>query len=167
MDPAVSGSAPPIRLTSVDFPAPLGPITPRISPRRTEKLSPLTAAKPPKRLVTSINCNRAEVPPLAPGGGWLDAVGCDKASNTSKSFHETANPCQTGSGARTKRLDETNHSLWQDDSDKNNGETEQRIVQIQATGLKLEGGSLEENAANDRAENRPRAPQKGQQNHLN
>src|SRR6478609_4982898 len=38
-------------LKVVLLPAPLGPITPRISPSRTSKSSPLTAVRPPKRLL--------------------------------------------------------------------------------------------------------------------
>ena len=40
-----------ISLNSVDLPAPLGPITDRISLSRTEKETLLTATSPPKRLV--------------------------------------------------------------------------------------------------------------------
>ncbi len=35
---------------TVDLPDPFGPISPRISPGRIEKLTSLTAVRPPKRL---------------------------------------------------------------------------------------------------------------------
>ena len=43
-----------ISLNSVDLPAPLGPITERISRSRTAKETLLTATSPPKRLVTAL-----------------------------------------------------------------------------------------------------------------
>jgi hypothetical protein len=42
-----------ISLNSVLLPAPFGPITARISPSETSKLTALTATSPPKRLVSS------------------------------------------------------------------------------------------------------------------
>jgi hypothetical protein len=52
IEPAVGGSAPEMQLNSVVLPEPFGPISPRISPSRTSKETPLSAVNPPKRLVT-------------------------------------------------------------------------------------------------------------------
>ena len=42
-----------IRLKTVVLPAPFGPISVKTSPRRTSKLTPLTASTPPKRTLRS------------------------------------------------------------------------------------------------------------------
>ena len=52
MSPLSSLYTPLMQLSSVVFPAPLGPMMPRISPFATEKVTPSSAATPPKRLVT-------------------------------------------------------------------------------------------------------------------
>src|SRR4029434_1344323 len=52
MRPLVGRSTPVRQLKNVDFPAPLGPMIPRISPRGTEMLTLLTAARPPNRTVS-------------------------------------------------------------------------------------------------------------------
>jgi hypothetical protein len=48
--PEVIGSVQVSRLNMVDLPAPLGPISPTISPAFTSKLTSFTATRPPKRL---------------------------------------------------------------------------------------------------------------------
>src|SRR6266568_7251183 len=50
--PAVTGSDPVMRLNSVVFPAPLGPISARRSPGRRASATSSTARRPPKSLVT-------------------------------------------------------------------------------------------------------------------
>ncbi len=50
--PAVGASRPEIRLSSVDLPAPFGPMMAKISPRATSKETSSTAARPPKRLAS-------------------------------------------------------------------------------------------------------------------
>ena len=52
IEPCVGGSTPAIRLNSVDLPAPLGPISPTISPRPTEIEMSLLAIRPEKRCQT-------------------------------------------------------------------------------------------------------------------
>src|SRR6266851_1893464 len=47
--PEVGLSMPLMQLTKVVLPAPLGPITPRISPRRISRSTPWRAAPPPSR----------------------------------------------------------------------------------------------------------------------
>src|SRR4030095_12572736 len=47
-----------IRLNTVVFPAPFGPINVNTSPRRTSKLTLLTASTPPKRTLRSRADNR-------------------------------------------------------------------------------------------------------------
>ena len=47
-EPSSAGSTPFSTLNSVVLPAPLGPMMPRISPSATEKLTSLTAFRPPK-----------------------------------------------------------------------------------------------------------------------
>src|SRR5262249_13710804 len=49
--PLVGRITPVRELKNVDLPAPFGPMIPRISPRGTEMLTVLTAARPPKRTV--------------------------------------------------------------------------------------------------------------------
>src|SRR5215510_2250151 len=49
--PLVGRITPVRELKNVDLPAPLGPMIPRISPRGTEMLTLLTAARPPNRTV--------------------------------------------------------------------------------------------------------------------
>src|SRR5271167_1634805 len=46
-------------LNSVVLPAPLGPISPRISPSARVKVTSDTATKPPKRLVTPLTSSKA------------------------------------------------------------------------------------------------------------
>src|SRR5690349_622971 len=50
--PAVGRSTPVSRLNNVVLPAPLGPISPRISPALTESVTLFTATSPPKRQVS-------------------------------------------------------------------------------------------------------------------
>src|SRR5215510_7451720 len=52
IEPDVGGRAPETQLNSVVLPEPFGPISPTISPGSTSKETPLSAVKPPKRLVT-------------------------------------------------------------------------------------------------------------------
>jgi len=52
IEPWSGASTPAIRLNSVVLPAPFGPITAKISPSPTAKLTPSTAVSPRKRLVT-------------------------------------------------------------------------------------------------------------------
>ena len=52
ISPELGASVPLIRLISVVLPAPFGPITPRISPRCSIKLTSSTATRPAKRRVT-------------------------------------------------------------------------------------------------------------------
>ncbi len=49
--PSVGASCPRMQLNVVDLPQPLGPMMPRISPSSTWKLTPSTAAMPPKRFL--------------------------------------------------------------------------------------------------------------------
>src|SRR3989442_4267749 len=51
--PLVGRSTPVRQLKKVDFPAPFGPMIPRISPRGTERVTLLTAARPPNRTVSA------------------------------------------------------------------------------------------------------------------
>ena len=52
-------------LNNVVFPAPLGPISPVISPGSTPMLTSSTATLPPKRTVTSCASSRATRTPFA------------------------------------------------------------------------------------------------------
>src|ERR1700688_97223 len=54
--PSVGGISVVSILTIVVLPAPLGPSSPKTSPRRTSKLTLSTAVKAPKRLVSSLVC---------------------------------------------------------------------------------------------------------------
>jgi hypothetical protein len=62
--PEVGFSSPAIRLKSVVFPAPLGPISPTISPGPTSIVTSSTAATPPKRLISDF-ADKAGRSPLA------------------------------------------------------------------------------------------------------
>src|SRR3712207_841705 len=53
MRPRSGRANPETRLKSVVLPAPLGPISAVIEPRRTSSVAPSTALTPPKRLTTS------------------------------------------------------------------------------------------------------------------
>src|SRR5512144_149925 len=55
MVPASGFTNPVMRLKTVVFPAPLGPIKKTISPSSTWKLTSLVASRPPKRLLTFSN----------------------------------------------------------------------------------------------------------------
>src|SRR5262250_1828331 len=59
MRPPSGTSEPETQLISVVLPEPLGPISPKRSPAFTERLSPFTAVKPPKRLVSPSTSRRA------------------------------------------------------------------------------------------------------------
>jgi hypothetical protein len=52
IEPPSAGSTPVIRLNMVLLPAPLGPMSPRISPERMENDRWPTATRPPKRFET-------------------------------------------------------------------------------------------------------------------
>src|SRR6266568_2051328 len=52
-----------MRLSSVVLPAPFGPMMPRISPGATAKLTPSTAASPPKRFARSLVSSSAVMAP--------------------------------------------------------------------------------------------------------
>src|SRR5271156_433500 len=55
--------------TSVVLPAPLGPSSPKTSPRRTSKLTLSTAVKLPKRLVRSLVCIASDSGSIGPRKG--------------------------------------------------------------------------------------------------
>src|SRR5277367_4705269 len=55
--------------TSVVLPAPLGPSSPKTSPRRTSKLTLSTAVKAPKRLVRSLVCIASDSGSIGPREG--------------------------------------------------------------------------------------------------
>ena len=64
---ARSGAMKPVsRLNRVVLPAPLGPRTPMISPRSTEKLTFFTACRPPKRLSRFLTSSKALIGSPAP-----------------------------------------------------------------------------------------------------
>ena len=62
MRPELGVVTPLIRLKTVDFPAPFGPIRPRSSPALRLKLRPPTASTPPKRLLKSMTSSSAVIP---------------------------------------------------------------------------------------------------------
>src|SRR5450432_850520 len=64
IEPCVGGSTPAIRLNSVDLPAPLGPISPTISPRPTDIEMLLLAIRPPKRCQTPLVSSKGVIAPL-------------------------------------------------------------------------------------------------------
>src|SRR5579885_3887976 len=165
--PAVGEPAPAIRSTIVDLPAPFGPITPRISPLRKEKLRLSTAIRPPKRLVTLTSCSRGAPSSRAAPGLGLDSVGCDKASDTSHPLHKTVSAARTCPRPAHKLLRNANNPLWQEDGDNGDSKAEQRIMQVKAAGLELERGQFERNGANDWPENSARAAQEAEQHHFN
>src|SRR5689334_4019212 len=65
MRPAVGTISPESRLTSVDLPAPLVPMTACTSPRRSASETSLTAASPPKRRVRAWASRRTSPTPPA------------------------------------------------------------------------------------------------------
>ena len=58
-DPPSGRRKPVIRLKAVVLPAPLGPIRAVIEPRRTAKLAPSTARRPPKRFCEALDLKQA------------------------------------------------------------------------------------------------------------
>jgi len=79
MRPEVGRSTPVTQLKNVLLPAPFGPITARISPRRTSRLTLLSAVNPPKRMVSaSVRSTEAVSPPRLAAGEDMtgDAVSC-------------------------------------------------------------------------------------------
>src|SRR5688500_11529039 len=64
--PALGRSTLVIRLKTVDLPAPLGPITARISPRSTVKSTPSTATSAPKRRTSPLHSSSGTRRLLAP-----------------------------------------------------------------------------------------------------
>src|SRR5688572_24376915 len=54
MRPSVGVSSPATKFSSVDLPAPLGPINPTIAPAGTRNEAPLTAWTPPNSLVSPV-----------------------------------------------------------------------------------------------------------------
>ena len=80
---------PPMAFTSVDLPAPLVPISPTISPRRTSTLTSRTAWMPPKRTDTSVARNTTR--PSAAGVGARAAGGTSTAATGGRG-------CPAGSG---------------------------------------------------------------------
>src|SRR5262249_61610446 len=66
MRPELTGRAPEIRLNSVVFPAPFGPMRARRSPGRTVSATPSTARRPPKCLLTP-SSSRASAAVMASG----------------------------------------------------------------------------------------------------
>src|SRR5262245_17543485 len=52
MVPPLTGSTPDTQLMSVVLPEPFGPMSPKRSPARTDRVTPFSAVKPPKRLTS-------------------------------------------------------------------------------------------------------------------
>src|ERR1700761_6255481 len=75
---------PAISRNSVDLPAPLGPISPRISPAATSMSTPSTATKPPKRFVSP---RPARIGSGTAGSAATSAIGLRLAR---RSFREPA-----------------------------------------------------------------------------
>src|SRR5512139_996386 len=63
--PVSGGKYPAIMLNAVVFPAPLGPMSPRISPGSSVKLKPLTAWLPPKDLLMFLTSRSGIAGPLS------------------------------------------------------------------------------------------------------
>src|ERR1700745_575156 len=84
MRPEEGRSTPVRQLKKVLLPAPLGPITARISPRATSKLTLLRAASPPKRMPRSFVRSAGE----APAGA---AAGASAAEERSAATYDEAN----------------------------------------------------------------------------
>ncbi|OIQ80812.1 hypothetical protein GALL_374340 [mine drainage metagenome] len=72
--PSVGRLTAEMQLNKVLLPAPLGPISARISPARTSKLMALLARRPPKRLVTC--CTSSTVWPCGGLGRFFSAGAC-------------------------------------------------------------------------------------------
>src|SRR5947209_1416558 len=128
-------------------------MTPRISPFCNEKLRLSTAASPPKRLVSCATCRsgwpcRLVVPPRA-----LDAVGCDKASDTSHPLSKTIGAEIALCWWEKNFLDQTQNTLRKEERDQDDRETEQRIMQTQPARLELERGPFKSNRAEQWSKN--------------
>src|SRR6266702_848476 len=121
MVPDVRAIEPPIKLTMVDFPAPFGPITPRISPFCKEMLRSFTAARPPKRFVTPTNWRSGAA---SERGEVLDAVGCDKASDTARSLPQTIGGGRPRRRPTNKLLDQAQDALWEEDRYNNDSKSQ-------------------------------------------
>src|SRR5665213_4115058 len=70
MRPAVGRSTPVMQLKNVLLPAPLGPMTARISPAPISKLTALSAARPPNLTVSLSTCKIGPSAPRLSGGRW-------------------------------------------------------------------------------------------------
>src|SRR5690242_6841352 len=64
MVPVVTGMSPAMQLKKVDLPAPFGPIRPMISPASTERSAPATARKLPNALETFFASSSTAAPPF-------------------------------------------------------------------------------------------------------
>src|SRR5690348_4710084 len=115
--PAVGLIAPAINPTSVDLPAPFGPMTPSTSPWRTATLRLSTAGKPPKRLLRPSNCSRGKPAAGSARKGASDAVVGDEPSDTSRSFDKTIAARDSWGGALEKLLHQQQEALRQQDRD--------------------------------------------------
>src|SRR5689334_15676326 len=71
--PLVGVNVPLIMPMIVDLPAPLGPISPRISPRFREKFTSPTAVSPPKRMVNSLTRRMSSMSASEPVGAYVGA----------------------------------------------------------------------------------------------
>src|SRR5215470_9535652 len=80
MRPLVGRSTPVTQLKNVLLPAPLGPMMARTSPRGTDTLTPLTAVRPPKRMVSAsvrrMALALAAAPRSVPTGAPVTRDGC-------------------------------------------------------------------------------------------
>src|SRR3954471_17880104 len=76
MRPASGRYTPLIRLNTVDLPAPLGPMRPRISPSSTLNVRWETASSPPKRLLSAVTSSTAFI---AARGSFEHLAGARKA----------------------------------------------------------------------------------------
>src|SRR5207247_7724603 len=83
MLPAVGVKAPEMQLKQVDWPEPLGPMRPRISPSLTPKDTEFRAVKPPNCLVSALTVSRGVEPERgAPAPRQRDRNGEDVGSST-------------------------------------------------------------------------------------
>src|ERR1700675_480883 len=64
--PPLTGSTPDTQLMSVVLPEPFGPMSPKRSPALTDRLTPLSAVKPPKRLTSPCTSSSASAIASAP-----------------------------------------------------------------------------------------------------
>src|ERR1017187_7730006 len=149
--PDVGLSRPVMQLTNVVLPAPFGPRTPRISPRRIVRSTPSSAARPPKRFVMPV-ATRIGSPDRRDGG--TTRVSVTSRHPVRANVREKTPPAKffAGPGHRARRSPEGNEAAGQKHDEENDENPENGRMELEEVAPHVRREQLVDAGAEKRTE---------------